>query len=101
MTDSINVLILGRHPSLSKHVLSILAKAGYTGNSSHTVQGAIDLAASEHFDVLLLGGAVTSEEERLAVAGVTKHLPDIKVKRRDLNSNSGPVEHVRQALAEM
>ena len=99
MSDLVNVLILGRHPSLSKHVLEILAEAGITGKSSNTVEGAIDLARSEHFDVLLLGGAVTLEEERLAVAGVKEVLPEIKVKRRDLYSNDGPVEHVRAALA--
>ena len=34
MSDLVNVLILGRHPSLSKHVLEILAEAGITGKSS-------------------------------------------------------------------
>lgn len=100
MTDTTNVLILGKHASLSKHILGILAEAGYTGNSSDTVQGAIDLAKSERFDVFLLGGAVTFAEEQVAVAGVREHLPEIKVKRRDLYSNAGPVDHVRQALAE-
>lgn len=100
MTGKANVMILGRHPSLSRKVLDILAKGGHTGKSSNTVQGAIDMAAGEHFDVMLLGGAVTFDEEKEAVAGVLKHLPEIKVKRRDFYRDIGPVEMVEEALAE-
>lgn len=100
MTNRANVLILGRHPSLSQKVLSILTESDHTGKSSNTVQGAINLAASEHFDVMLLGGAVTFEEEKEAVAGVLKHLPDIKVKRRDFHRDKGPAQMVEEAMSE-
>ena len=94
-----NVLILGRHPSLSRKILDILAEAGHTGKSSNTVQGAIELASRERFDVMLLGGAVTLEEENEAVAGVKKLLPAIKVRRRDFYRDIGPIEMVQEALA--
>ncbi len=95
-----HVLILGKHPSLSHKILGILAEAGHTGNSSNTVQGAIDLAAQEQFEVMLLGGAVTLAEEKEAVAGVRKLLPAIKVRRRDFYRDIGPVQMVQEALAE-
>ena len=95
-----NVLILGRHPSLSRKIMDILAEAGHTGNSSNTVQGAIDLASQEHFDVMLLGGAVSHAEEIEAVAGVRKLLPAIKVRRRDFYRDIDPVEMLQEALAE-
>ncbi len=93
-----HVLILGRHPSLSRQILDILAEAGHTRNSSNTVEGAIELASKEKFDVMLLGGAVTLEEERRAVPGIREHLPDIRVKRRDFTREVGPVEMVEEAM---
>ena len=98
MSESANVLIIGRHPSISRSVLATLAEAGHTGKSSDTVQGAIDLARQEHFDVFLIGGAVTPEEEREAVEGVREFLPDIRVKRRNIYSQAGPAGMVREAL---
>lgn len=98
MTADAKVLILGRHPEISTRVLETLGEAGITSKSSQTVQGAIDLAAGEPFDLLLVGGGMTVEEEREAVEGIREHLPDIRSKRRDLRRDIGPVEMVREAL---
>ncbi len=100
MIESANVLVIGRHSSLSRRVLATLAQAGHTGKSSDMVRGAIDLARHEHFDVFLIGGAVTTEEQREAVEGVRKFLPEIRVKRRSIDSQAGPVDMVREALEE-
>lgn len=75
-----------------------LRDAGINGKSSNTVQGAIDLAAGEKFDVLLVGGGMTIEEAREAVEGIRKHLPEIRSKRRDFKRDIGPVEMVKEAL---
>ena len=100
MTTKANVLIMGKHPNHAGDVLGILASAGHSGKSSNTVQGAIDLAESERFDVMLIGGGVPQAEEQEAVAAVRKLIPDIIVKRFYINDEIGPIEIVEGLLAE-
>ena len=100
MTAKANVLIIGKHPTHAGDVLGVLATAGHLGKSSNTVRGAIELAESERFDVMLIGGGVPQAEEQEVVAAVRKLLPDIKVKRFFMNDEIGPVEIVEGLLAE-
>ena len=100
MATKANVLIIGKHPTHAGDVLRILASAGHSGKSSNTVQGAIDLAESERFDVMLIGGGVPQAEEQEAVAAVRKLIPDIIVKRFYINDEIGPIEIVEGLLAE-
>ena len=100
MTTKANVLIIGKQPTHAGDVLGILASAGYSGKSSNTVQGAIDLAESERFDVMLIGGGVPQAEEQEAVTAVRKLIPDIIVKRFYINDEIGPIEIVEGLLAE-
>ena len=100
MAAKANVLIIGKHPTHAGDVLGILATAGHSGKSSHTVQGAIDLAESERFDVLLIGGGVPQAEEQEAVAAVRGLLPDVKIKRFFMQDEIGPIEIVEGLMAE-
>ena len=100
MTAKANVLIIGKHPTHAQDVLGILATAGHSGKSSNTAQGAIDLAESERFDVMLIGGGVPQAEEQEAVAAIRKLLPEIKVKRFFMNDEIGPIEIVEGLMAE-
>jgi hypothetical protein len=70
-------LILGKHDHISKWVIDVIRADGYDGKNSTTVEGVIELAANEHFDVLMLGGAVTSENARLAEEGVRNTYPTL------------------------
>ena len=100
MTTKANGLIIGKHPTHAGDVLGILTSAGHSGKSSNAVQGAIDLAESERFDVMLIGGGVPQVEEQEAVAAVRKLIPDIIVKRFYINDEIGPIEIVEGLLAE-
>lgn len=92
-------LILWKHDHISKWVIDVIRADGYDGKNSTTVEGAIELAANEHFDVLMLGGAVTSENARLVEEGVRKHLPNICVHHRIPYGPSNPVDSIEQALS--
>jgi len=92
-------LILGNHDHISKWVIDVIRADGYDGKNSTTVEGVIELAANEHFDVLMLGGAVTSENARLAEEGVRNHLPNIGVHHRSPYGPSNPVDSIEQALS--
>jgi len=92
-------LILGNHDHISKWVIDVIRNEGYDGKNSTTVEGAIKLAANEHFDVLMIGGAVTDENAKLVVEGVKKHLPNIGYHHRDLYAPSNPVDSIKRALA--
>ena len=100
MPATANVLIIGKHPNHATDVLGILATAGHNGKSSDTVQGAIDFAESESFDVLLIGGGVPLAEEQEASTAIRKLLPNIKVKRFYINDEIGPIAIVERLLAE-
>jgi hypothetical protein len=92
-------LILGNHDHIYKWVIDVIRTEGYDGKNSTTVEGAIELAANEHFDVLMVGGAVTDANAKLVEAGVRKHLPNIGVHHRDLYARSNPLDSIKQALA--
>lgn len=92
-------LILGNHDHISKWVIDVIRTEGYDGKNSTTVEGAVELAASEHFDVLMIGGAVTNENAKRAEELVREHLPNIGVHHRDLYSPSNPIDSIKQALA--
>ena len=68
--------------------------------TARAAQGAIDLAVSERFDVMLIGGGVPQAEEQEAVAAVRKLIPDVIVKRFYINDEIGPIEIVEGLLAE-
>jgi len=92
-------LILGNHDHISKWVIDVIRAEGYDGKNSTTVEGAIELAANEHFDVLMIGGAVTDANAKLVEEGVRQHLPNIGVHHRDLYGPSNPVNSIERALA--
>ena len=99
MASKAHVLILGKHPSLTRGVLGTLEAAGFTGRGSTTDGEAIDLAGREPFDVLLIGGGVPWDEHRRAVDGVVEALPEIRVIRRPPSGPTDPVSLVEEALA--
>jgi hypothetical protein len=92
-------LILGNHDHISKWVIDVIRGDGYDGQNSTTVEGAIELAANQHFDVLMIGGAVTNADAALVEEGVRKHLPNIGVHHRDLYTPANPVDSIKQALS--
>jgi hypothetical protein len=92
-------LILGNHDHISKWVIDVIRTEGYDGKNSTTVEGAIELASQEHFDVLMIGGAVTNENADLVIEGVKKHLPNIGHHHRDLYAPSNPIDSIKRALA--
>lgn len=94
-------LILGNHDHISKWVIDVIRTEGYDGKNSTTVEGAIELAANEHFDVLMIGGAVTDANAKLVETGVRKHIPTIGVHHRDLYAQSNPLDSIKQALAKV
>ncbi len=94
-------LILGNHDHISKWVIDVIRSEGYDGKNSTTVEGAIKLAANEHFDVLMIGGAVTDANANLVEAEVRKHLPNIGVHHRDLYAQANPLDSIKQALAKV
>ena len=98
-TPKAMALILGNHDHISKWVIDVIRTEGYDGKNSTTVEGVIELAANEHFDVLMIGGAVTDANAKLVEAGVRKHLPNIGVHHRDLYAQSHPLDSIKQALS--
>jgi DNA-binding NarL/FixJ family response regulator len=97
-TDQVQVLILGKHPSLTRGVIQTLEAAGYSGIGSQTDLEAIELASAVAFDVMLIGGGVPWDEHARAVEGVVAARPGIKVIRRGPGA-TGPVSLVEEALA--
>ena len=92
-------LILGNHRHVSQWVIDVIRSEGFDGKSSSTVEGVIEMASKEHFDALMLGGAVTFADAKRAEEGVRKHLPYIGVHHRDPYRESNPINSIKKALA--
>ncbi|MQG29762.1 MAG: hypothetical protein FI720_02855, partial [SAR202 cluster bacterium] len=52
-------LILDNPEHMAARMIDEFREAGYDGKFSSTVEGAIELAAAQHFDALIIGGGVT------------------------------------------
>ena len=52
-------LILGNPEHIAARMIDVFREAGYDGKFSSAVEGAIELAAAQHFDALIIGGGVT------------------------------------------
>ena len=51
-------LILGNPEHIAARMIDVFREAGYDGKFSSTVEGAIELAAAQHFDALIIGGVL-------------------------------------------
>ena len=90
-------LILGNHEHIAARMIDEFREAGYDGKYSSTVEGAIELAAAEHFDVLIIGGGVTQANADRIEKGIKVPLPGIVVQRMNLSRE--PLYWLEKALS--
>ena len=91
------VLILGNHEHIAARMIDEFREAGYDGKFSSTVEGAIELAAAEHFDALIIGGGVTHTNAARIDKGIRALLPGIAVQRMNLSRE--PLYWLEKALS--
>ena len=72
-------------------------EARYDGKFSKTVEGALELAAAEHFDALIIGGGVTHANATRIEKGIRALLPGIAVQRMNLSQD--PLYWFQKALS--
>ena len=89
-------LILGNHEHIAAQMIDEYREAGYDGKYSSTVEGALELAAAEHFDVLIIGGGVTDANADRIEKGIRVPLPGIVVQR--MNRSREPLYWLEKAL---
>ena len=99
MNPKANILILGLHPHISDGVLELLRAGGFDGDSVTNAEAAGKIAATTHFDLLLVGGAIPIAEQELALENMRKSLPNIQVQRNNPFDHKGPIDYASEALA--
>ena len=96
-TPKATALILGNHAHIAARMIDEFREAGYDGKFSSTVEGAIELAAAEHFDALIIGGGVTHDNAARIEKGIRALLPGIAVQRMNLSQE--PLYWLEKALS--
>ena len=96
-TPKATALILGNHEHIAARMIDEFREAGYDGKFSPTVEGAIELAAAEHFDALIIGGGVTHDNAARIEKGIRALLPGIAVQRMNLSQE--PLYWLEKALS--
>jgi len=96
-TPKATALILGNHAHIAAQMIDEFREAGYDGKYSSTVEGAIELAAAEHFDALIIGGGVTDANAARIEKGIRALLPGIAIQR--MNRSREPLYWLEKALS--
>ena len=96
-TPKATALILGNHEHIAARMIDEFREAGYDGKFSTTVEGAIELAAAENFDALIIGGGVTHPNAARIEKGIRALLPGIAVQRMNLSRE--PLYWLQKALS--
>ena len=96
-TPKATALILGNHAHIAAQMIDEFREAGYDGKYASTVEGALELAAAEHFDVLIIGGGVTQANADRIEKGIRVPLPGIAVQR--MNRSREPLYWLEKALS--
>ncbi len=96
-TPKARALILGNHEHIAAQMIDEFREAGYDGKFSSTDEAAIELAAAEHFDALIIGGGVTDANAARIEEGIKGLLPGIAVQRMNLSQD--PLYWLLKALS--